>query len=350
MPKLNGSKLAAAAVMVLLVAGIVRAVADQMTARRDAITSACRNELKSSGQTVAAVKNKYSTPELKLCKCADVTPGGVGEVVVRGTFRPGTKFLFSSDEVQVVKESLTPGQPESEYHATIKAAPGSLPELVSVQSFEPQLCRGIYAPAVYIGGKYEWNFTADNGWKIQLRQTQAPTCKQGGTAAVYRAEFFKPHETSAFESPEVRVSCHNGACDGTLEEGAGETAQNQKMLSALQNQSPEEKEQSDKRVKELQAQMAQLQDKMKNFASLSPKEQQDLMAKVGDISKQMAEAMMPKGLAQAQHEGEEQKAEFGCHSMSFHLKGNALEGSMSCGKKVGSEGELKLQGTTKLAG
>ncbi|MGD0695935.1 MAG: hypothetical protein ABSB82_13885 [Terriglobia bacterium] len=352
MSKSRSQKLAAVVVVILLVAGVLRAVGDRYAERRDAILAACRSELKSAGLTAAAVKNKYPTPELALCRCARVVPGGVGEVVVRGTFRQGTKFLFSSDKVQVVKEALvaSPGQKESEYHVTIKAAQVSLPEFISLESFEPQLCRGISCPAVYIGGKYEWNFTANNGWKIQLRQVSEPGCSQGGSAAVYHAEFFHANEPKAFEASDVRVSCHQDGCNGEFEEGRGATAQQQKMLTAMQNVSPDEQKRSEQRVKELQAQMAEEQNKMQNFASLSAAEQKKIMDRLQEIGKQMAEALTPKGVAEAQKAMEQNKAEFGCHNINFALKGNALEGNMSCGEKVGNHGQLKLQGTSKFVG
>jgi len=352
MSKSSSQELAAVVVVILLVAGVIRAVSDRHAERRDAILAACRSELKSAGLTAAAAKNKYPTPELALCRCARVTPGGVGEVVVRGTFRQGTKFLFNSDKVQVVKEALvaSPGQKESEYHVTIKAAQVSLPEFISLESFEPQLCRGISCPAVYIGGKYEWNFTADNGWKIQLRQVKEPGCGQGETTAVYHAEFFRPSEAKAFEASDVRVGCHQDECDGNFEEGRGATAQQQKLMTAMQNVSPEEKKRSEQRVKELQAQMEVEQKKMQNFANLSAAEQKKIMDRLQEIGKQMAEALTPKGVAAAQKEMEQNKAEFGCHNINFALKGNALEGNMSCGEKVGNHGQLKLQGTSKFVG
>ena len=352
MSKSRSQELAAVVAVVLLLAGVVRAVGDRFSERRDAVLNACRSELKSAGLTAEAAKKKYPTPELALCRCASVVPGGVGEVVVRGTFRPGTKFLFNSDKVQVVKESLIapPGQKESEYHVTIKAAQVSLPEFISLESFEPQLCRGISCSAVYIGGKYEWNFSAENGWKIQLRQVSEPGCSQGGSAAVYHAEFFRANDPKAFEASDVRVSCHQDECSGEIEEGRGSTAQQQKMLTAMQNVSPDEQKRTDQRVKDLQAQMAEEQKKMQNFASLSAAEQKKIMDRLQEIGKQMAEAMTPKGVAAAQKEMEQNKAEFGCHSLNFHLKGTALEGNMSCGEKVGNHGQLKLQGTTKFVG
>jgi capsule polysaccharide export protein KpsE/RkpR len=122
------------------------------------------------------------------------------------------------------------------------------------------------------------------------------------------------------------------------------------MIAAIQNVSPEEKARSQQRVSELQTEMKKLQEKMQNFASLSKQDQQDLVARIQAISKEMAEAMTPKGVAEAQREMGQKQAEFGCGNISFQLKGSALEGNMLCGEKVGSRGQLKLQGTTKFVG
>jgi len=340
-----------AASAALMLAGMMRAFSDQFDQKRDAIFAVCRSDAQKAGGA-AAVKKANPTPEVTLCKCVRITPGGTGDVVVRGTFRPGTKFLFESDKVQVLKEALVPvpGKKEAEYRATVKAAPVTLPEFIGIQSFEPQLCRGISCPAVYIGGKYEWNFTGDNGWKIQLRETSEPGCNEGGASAEYHAEFFKGGEPKAFEAATVKVSCHQGECSGEIEEGQGAAAQGQKMLSAMQNVSQSERAQSDKRVKEIQAQMEAEQKKMANFASLSQAEQQKIITRLGELGKQLADAMTPKGVAEAQKAAEQNKSEFGCHYMDFHLNGTGLAGVMRCGEKVGNHGELNLQGTSKFVG
>jgi hypothetical protein len=352
MAKPYNGKLVAAGVALLLVAGIMRAVSGRYVERREAIMAACRNELKSAGLDASAVREKYPTPEVTLCRSARVAPGGVGEVVLRGTFRQGTKFLLNSDKVEVIKEAFnaSAGQKESEYRATIKAAQTSLPDYIYIESYEPQLCRGTSSLAACIGGKYEWDFTADNGWKIQLRQLSASACKEGETSSLYRAEFFRSAGPRPFELRNVRVGCQQGRCSGSFEEGSDTAAAQQKMLTAMQNVSPEEEERSQQRVKELQAEMTQLQKKMQNFASLSKQDQQKLMARVQEISKEMAAAVTPKGVAEAEHEMAEKQAEFGCRNLSFELKGGALEGDMVCGEKIGSRGQLRLHGTTKFVG
>jgi hypothetical protein len=323
MSKSTNGKLLAAGVVLLLLAGIMRALSGSYVERRDAIMAACRNELKSSGLDASALKQKYPTPEVTFSRPARVAPGGVGEVVLRGTFRQGTKFLFDSDKVEVVKETLNAraGQKESEYHATIKAAQSPLPDSINIESYEPQLCRGTSVLGACIGGKYEWDFTADNDWKIQLRQLSEGTCSEGEASSLYRAEFYRSAGPKPFEVRNVRVGCRQERCSGRFEEASAQ-----------------------------QDEMAQLQKKMQNFASLSEQERDKLMARIQEVAKEQSDALS-KRLAEAQSGVTAQKeAEFGCGNISFQLKGSALEGNMVCGEKVGSHGQLKLQGTTKFVG
>jgi hypothetical protein len=231
--------------------------------------------------------------------------------------------MFDNDKVEVVKETLNarPGQKESEYRATIKAAQSPLPDYSNVESFEPQLCRQTSTLAVCIAGKYEWDFTADNGWKIQLRQLSEPTCSEGGGSLHYHAEFFRSAQPKPFEVRNVQIGCGQEQCSGRLEEASTQ-----------------------------QDEMAQLQKKMMNYASLSKQEQDKVMARYQELVKEQSDALS-KRLAEAQSGVTAQKeAEFGCHNIYFKLKGSALEGNLACGEKVGARGQLNIQGTTKLVG
>jgi len=124
----------------------------------------------------------------------------------------------------------------------------------------------------------------------------------------------------------------------------------QKMTQSMMNRSATEQQQSQARLKEIQAEMAQLQSKMKDYNKLSADEQKALMARIQELGNQMRAAMLPPGAAQAEQEMEKKNQEFGCTGMSFSLKGNALEGTMACGEKVGQRGHLALKGATKYLG
>ncbi len=339
-------------VVSLLAWGLARAAVSRYVQRRDAIVADCRAEEKRLGLDRKELRKKFPTPEITLCRFARILPGASGEVVVRGTFHAGTKFLFSNDKIEVVKEALAvkPGQKESEYRATVKVGQSSLPDYAYVQSFQPATCRTTNCLAVYIGGKYEWDFTADNGWRIKLRQASDPSSGDQEPVSQYRAEFYRGAEPKAFETRDARLSCHQEQCHLEISEGAEAAEMQQKLLTRMETVSPQEQQQSRQRVKQLEAEMAKLQEKMKDFVKLSAAEQKELTARLQEVATQMAQAMMPKGVAEAVQEMERKKQEFGCRAMDFWLKAGAVEGNLSCGEKVGRAGQLDLKGTMKFLG
>jgi hypothetical protein len=152
----------------LLIFGIARAANSHYAERRSAFFESQESERKRLGLTDwGQVKAKYPTPEVTLCHAAHMAPGATGDVTVRGKFVPGSKFLFENDDVEVVKETAT----ATEYHATVRVAAATGPSYSPLHIFSA--VSGIEAsppcPAVYIGGKYEWDFTAQNGWQIKVR-------------------------------------------------------------------------------------------------------------------------------------------------------------------------------------
>jgi len=118
----------------------------------------------------------------------------------------------------------------------------------------------------------------------------------------------------------------------------------------MMNRSPAEEQQSQAAVKQAEAEMAQVQQQMQNFAKMSPQDQKALMARLQEASKKMTDAMTPKSVADAQQEMEKNKQAFGCAGMSLSPKGAAIQGTMACGEKVGQRGQLKLTGSVKYLG
>lgn len=344
------SLLTSGATIILLVFGLVRAATNHYAERSAAIQAQCQADRQRLGLDENKLRERYPTPEIKFCRLVRVAPGGTGEIVVRGTFQAGTKFLFDTDKVEIVKEALKEGPKESEYRATVKVSQGSLPDYAFLISFQPVMCRTTNCEAVYIGGRYEYSFTADNGWRITLKFVSEPPGDQRELISLYRAEFYRPQESQPFETREARLGCHREDCNAAFGEGAEIEQLRQKMVSSYSNRSPQEQEQSNARVKELRAEWAKWQVKMKDFAKMSPQERKDVMAKIQELSKQMSEAMTPQGAREARQEIEKKEKEFGCHHLNFELKGDALEGSMACGELVGRRGRLSLKGATKFLG
>ncbi len=172
--------------------------------RLRAIRTEFEAERQRLGLDRAAYGVKYPTPEIKLCSCARVVPGATADVVVKGKFALGTRFLLDNENVEVVQETPT----TSEYRATVRVAPGGGPGAAAVHPITPNNLGYLQCNALYIGGQYEWDFTAQNGWRIKLKTlSERSSAKQECLPKpVYCAEFYRGTEVKPFETRGVEVS------------------------------------------------------------------------------------------------------------------------------------------------
>jgi len=320
------SKWSAIVLSALIVFGIARAANSHYAERRSAFFESQEAERKKLGLTDwGQIKAKYPTPEVTLCHAAHVAPGGTADVIVRGKFVPGSKFLFENDAVEVLKESAT----TTEYHATVKVPAGIGPGYSPLHIFAAM--SGIEAsppcPAVYIGGKYEWDFTTQNGWQIKLRPKGDPFPKDGsGPITTYTAQFYRSGEAKPFEMRDLNLGI-----EGVL---YGDSYGGQLLESADSPGNP-------------QANMEQLMKKAFD-PSTSPEEREKLMQKVAEAQQAMMAKMTdPKALQQQQQEQMQKDAEFGCKSMTFNSSADPVEGRISCGQKVGT---IAIKGTRRFVG
>jgi hypothetical protein len=304
----------------LVVFGIARAANSHYAERRSAFYESQQAERKRLGLTDwGQVKAKYPTPEITLCRAARVVPGATGEVTVHGKFVPGSKFLFENDIVEVVKESAT----ATEYHATVRVPAGVGPGYSPLHVFAA--VSGIEAsppcPAVYIGGKYEWEFSAQNGWRIKLHPKGDSFPKDGMEATPYTAEFYRGNETKPFEVRDFGLGLggplYGNSYSGGFAESSnqsGPTVDMEQIMKKLSdpNTSPEERERMAQRMVEAQQQM-----------------------------------MDPANAMKAQQQQQQKDAEFGCKNMHFNDSADSVEGQISCGQKVGT---ISIKGSRRFVG
>lgn len=308
----------------LVVFGIARAASSHYSQLRSAFFESQVAERKRLGLTDwQQVKAKYPTPEVTLCRAARVTPGATGEVTVRGKFVPGSKFLFENDAVEVVKESAT----ATEYHATVRVPAGVGPGYSPLHVFAA--VSGIEAsppcPAVYIGGKYEWEFTAQNGWRIKLQPRGDAFPKEGTELIAYTAEFYRGSETKAFEVREFDLGLGGPLYGNSYSGGFVQAA-----TLGDPNTDPE-----------------QLMKKAFD-PSTSQEERQKLMERLAEAQQAMMSNMTdPKVMQQQQQEQQKKDAEFGCKNMQFSDAADSVQGQISCGQKVGT---ISIKGTRRFVG
>lgn len=126
------SKWMAALVAVLMIFGIARAANSHYMEKRSAFYESLDGERKRLGLTDRVrLKAQYPTPEISLCHAAHVAPGGTANVLVKGKFSLGSKFLFENDNVEVVNEHAT----ATEYSATVKVPATAGPEYSPLHVF-----------------------------------------------------------------------------------------------------------------------------------------------------------------------------------------------------------------------
>lgn len=321
---MSSKQVANVAVAALAALGLCRAVVFRFQQKEDAIRKANQEQMQKLGLTRAAAKAKYPTPEIGLVSAACMLPGQTGDVVVKGKFAPGSHFIFQNDNLEVVKESLTPG----EYRATLKAAAGIGPQAAALVVISP--VSGITARqerAAVVGGRYEWTMESANGWKIVARSAGAGPCGGGRASAQdhYEVLFYRKGEAAPFEKRSATL--HHSLWEKTSHRfrineqdaasaAAGEDVQALAQKMADPSLTLEQREQLMKRLQAVQVKM---------------------MAEV----KKMQDPAYAKQL-------EARKQQFGCQDIELATAGGALTGRMRCSQAVGRE--IAVTGVMKLLG
>ena len=311
-------KWAAFVVGILLVLGIARASNSHYAEQRTAFFQSQEAESQRLGLTDRKeISARYPTPEITLCHPAHLMPGTTANLTVRGKFVPGSKFLFENDDVEVVKENAT----ATEYQATLRVpssvGPGYSPLHVfaAISGYEATV-----PAAVYIGGKYEWDFTVENGWRIKLHPAGDTFPTEGSAPEVkYTAEFYRGNESKPFEVREFGLGLGGTLYGNSYSGGLTQPA------SAPGGSTPAD----------IQTLMQKLMD-----PSTSVQEKRELAQQLGNLGQRM------KNQAQSQNQQIQEDVKFGCENMSFSGNADPIEGQVSCR----SNGTLKIKGTRRFVG
>lgn len=311
-------------VCILLAWGVSRAMISKYQQKRQEILAACKAEREKLG--VAEQKelaNKCPTPEVALISPAMLAPGQTAEVTVTGKFPAGTRFLFDSDCIEVVKESVI----ANTYHATVKVTSDCGPEAVTVEAFAPFCCKsGRLDHGLTVGGNFNWDLTASNGWRVKGRAVP-PAAGAGKTSElVFMLEFYRGNETAPFIKRRA-----------TLFPSAGSSPPSYYFSISNQDESSANAQQEMERISK---QMANPNISEAEREKLMNRMQAILNNTTKDVSKMTDPAYQKQLQAQAD--------EFGCQAINVTVKNGSVIGTMSCSQKVGSN--LKVTGTMKFLG
>ncbi len=308
-------------VCALLALGVSRAMISKYEQKRQQILAACKAEREKLGVAEQkALAGKCQTPEIALVSPAMLNPGQTAEVTVTGKFPAGTRFLFESDCIDVLKESVA----ANTYHATVKVSAECGPETLAVEAFAPFCCKsGRLDHALTIGGNFEWDLTASNGWRVKAHAA-APEAGAGRSAELkYMLEFFRGNETAPFTRRAATLHPSTGSSSPSY-------------YFSISNQ--------DESSMNTQQEMEKISKQMAN-PSLSNAEREKLMkqmeALLTNMTKDANKMTDPAYMKQLQAKADE----FGCGAINATVQNGSVTGTMNCSQKVGSN--LKITGTMK---
>lgn len=320
---MTSKRIVSVVVFALLGLALGRAGMLRYQEKERALREQCRADLQKLGITHAAAKLKYPTPYIGLVNGACLLPGGTAEVVVKGKFAPGTKFIFENDSVEVVRENVAAG----EYRATVKVPTGTGAQTAALTAFTPVTCLTARAErAVTVAGQYEWTLDAANGWRIVARNAANKSCQaSSGGEDGYDMLFYRKGETSPFEKRKARLY-HDQYSATNYRFSISES---DPVLSAG--------------AEDMQALVQKMMD-----PKLTDAQRDQLMKRLEQAQQQMqaqAQKMTSAGYVQQQ---EAMRKQFGCRNIELAVAGGAAKGSLRCSVAVGTQ--IGVTGTVKLLG
>ncbi len=321
----SAKRYASAAIVLMLALAMGKAALPGFRAKQEAIYAGCRADRQRLG--AAATKDRYPTPEIHMVSGGCMLPGATAQVVVKGKFAPGTKFVFESDALQVLNETLS----GNEYRATIQAPAGIGPQAATLVAISPVTCiTARQDAAVRIAGSYEWTMNAANGWKVVARSAASDGCTGSGRDSDrYDVLFYRNGQTQPFEKRSARLS-----------HSAYEQTNYRFTIDEPQVGAPAGME-------DMQKLMMKMSD-----PKLTDAQREQVMAQLQKIQTQMQASLErmadPANAQKIAKQQEEARLQFGCRDIALTEKAGALTGELRCSERVGRE--IALTGAMKFTG
>jgi hypothetical protein len=319
-----GKSVSLVVVCTLLAWGLARAAISKYQQKRQEILAACKVEREKMGiKDISQIRAKCPTPEIRLVAPTKVSPGDQAEVTVTGKFPEGTRFLFGSDNIEIVKESTA----ANSYRASIKVAANGGPESIFLEALTPVCCVSTRREAsLVIGGKFNWDLKADNGWRIKGSADVPPGGSGSSAELKYMLEFYRGNETAPFAKRRATVFPSGGS--GTPSYNFSISQEDEANMSA-------------------QAEYERLAREIAN-PNLTDAQREKLMQQLQATMQKMTEQMGRMGDPAYLKKLQAQQEEFGCTSLNVSMQNGILTGSLQCSQKVGRN--IPVNGNLKYLG
>jgi hypothetical protein len=313
-------------VICLLAAGLVRATAGHEATARNEAVAALSATARALGMAVPATD---PTPTITIEEPAVLAPGGTADLVATKVTPAGATLALRDPSVTIVKQSIT----GTTAHLTLSAAASALPIRSYLEVITPGGKRAA-APAAYVGGNWQIEATAANGWRVRL----TPTDGAPDPATLrFKAEFFKGDGASPFETLDASLGLPDGpnprySVSLTAASAANDCAKDQARMGELAKKMTESS--SEAAQNRISAEFEKLQERIGKCLETQMAAMQEQVTKMQDPA--------------YQKEMQAKQDDFGCHGLYFSASaGGSIEGTLGCGKNVG---QPKITGTMKYLG
>jgi hypothetical protein len=275
-------------------------------------------------QNQKALYSQFPTPEITLCKPVLLMPGGSAPVALGGKFGDKTVFMVANDDVQL-DGAVAAGKFTGTATAAADAGLGWAP----VHAIAPVSGANKSCGAVFVGPVTAYELKGDNGWTIKLAPKAKAFAFTGEQATLpYTVTFFKDGEAAPFKTMAGEITVR--------ESDAPSRDLYMTLMKSGAAGSPE-------------AELAEIQRKLTQpdaFKKLGMAEMSRLSERMGKLMEVQMKDMTSPGWAERQ---QKEQDEFGCNSLSLSIKGGAATGRVSCGRTIGSSGQLKVTGAAAPA-
>jgi hypothetical protein len=306
----------------MVAAALVRAQSSGFQAKRAELRKQAEAAQQAEGLAGTANRKalfaKYPTPEITLARPLVLAPGGTGALSVPGKFAPGTAVFAGSDAITLADVVVA----AASVKASVTAKAGLPPQWARVYALAPVSLAETWTP-VFIGSPPAFSLTASNGWTVKVTpEAKAFTVSEREARVSYKAEYFKPGETTPFQT-----------ASGPLEIGANSEMPGRYNLMLGAGQAGSAMEEYQELSKKMVAMMQAGKVGTKEFDALQKRAEAAQARWMKEMEVQVAD---PASMQKKQDD-------FGCETISLTVDGARVTGSVSCGKNVGT---LQVTGTT----
>ena len=266
-----------------------------------------------------AISSPFNGPAARIQK---VLPGASISVTVTGDFPVGTTFLSERDDVTISGATQT----TTSYSARLTIS-DEAPGYVRLFAITPVGIEGFAAVAV-VDTFYRFDLKSPDGYTIKITPLEKTfTIDNVQARAKYQAEFYKPGQTTPFQTV---------TGDQSFDPGKG----------PFESHTPYARLDIgfDKSAGSPQAELEELNKKMAD-PKTSAADRNAAMTRVMQIQKTMIEAMT-KGLQTDPASLNKEQDDFGCGLVQMYPdKGVIVDGNIICGSNFHGGDPLKVRGT-----